>query len=232
MNKFFLLLIYILTFTSCASQEKGLNASEFFDHLKSEKTKHLIDVRTPEEYSEGHINGAKNVNWNSSNFASELNQLDRNTPLFLYCLSGGRSGNAMLKAKDMGFKKIYGLNGGIMSWRSDKLPLTSSVEVKKTGMTLAEYQALYKGSTKKVLINFFADWCIPCQKMKPFIKKIETKMASNVAVVRINADNNPELCQTLGVSGLPYNMIYINEEVEWKKLGYISEEELVKLLNK
>ena len=232
MNKFFLLCAYLIAFISCSSQDKELGANEFSEKLKSEKTKHLIDVRTPEEYAEGYILGAKNIDWNASSFDAELDKLDRNTPLYVYCLSGGRSGNAIRKAKDMGFKNIYGLNGGIMSWRAHKLPLTSPLGEKKAGMTLADYEALFKGKTKKVLIDFYADWCIPCQKMKPFLKKIEVKMAKEATVIRINADEHPELCQSLGISGLPYILIYKNDTIEWKKLGFASEEEILKILNK
>lgn len=232
MYKFFLLCTYLIAITSCSSQNRELSANEFSEKLKSEKTKHLIDVRTPEEYAEGYILGAKNIDWNATDFETQLDKLDRNIPLFVYCLSGGRSGNAIRKAKDMGFRNIYGLNGGIMSWRAHKQPLISPQGKKKTGMTLVEYEALYKGKSKKVLIDFYADWCIPCQKMKPFLKKIEIKMASEVTVIRINADEHPELCQTLGVSGLPYILIYKNDTIEWKKLGFVSEEEIVKILNK
>ncbi|MBL7788454.1 MAG: thioredoxin fold domain-containing protein [Chitinophagales bacterium] len=232
MYKFLFFSACLMIFNSCSSQESELDANQYYKKIASEKIKNLIDVRTPEEYSEGYIEGAININWNAENFEAELDKLDRNTPLFLYCLSGGRSGNAMRKAKEMGFKKIYGLSGGIMAWRTSKLPLSSPKGEKKSGMSMADYEALYKGKTKKILIDFYAEWCIPCQKMKPFLKKIESKLASDVTVIRINADDNPELCQSLGVSGLPYIFIYKNDRVVWKKLGYASEEEILKELNK
>jgi thioredoxin 1 len=228
------LVVFILLnlFISCQGQQTLLQAVAFSDKLKTTETKHLVDVRTPDEFNEGYINGAKNIDWNSSQFETELGKLDRSTPLFLYCLSGGRSGNAARKAVEMGFTSVYALEGGTMAWRTNNLPIVMLGNIKKAGMTLEEYEALYKGKSKKILVDFYADWCMPCQKMKPYLKKISEKMAKDVEVIRINADHHPELCQKLGVSGLPYLLIYVNDQIEWKRLGYVSEEELTKLLKK
>jgi thioredoxin len=224
--------ICLLVFSSCTSQEVLFKPTEFSEQLKSELNKNVIDVRTQDEFAEGIIEGAKNIDWNSSSFEVAMEKLDKTTPLFLYCLSGGRSSNAMKKAKEMGFKKIYGLEGGLMAWRAENLSLLSTSSMKKSGLTLSEYEVFFKGKSKKVLIDFYAEWCMPCQKMKPFLKKIEKTMSDDVEVVRINADENPELCKTLGVKGLPYLLIYVNDQIEWSRLGYASEEELVKLLKK
>jgi thioredoxin 1 len=226
------LFLYLAIFVSCTSQEAVFSPKEFSEKISQEKVKNLIDVRTPDEYKEGYIMGAVNIDWNSSNFETELGKLDRNTPLYLYCLSGGRSGNAIRKAKEMGFKKIYGLTGGVMAWRAENLALASNSPTKKTGLTKADYEALYKGKSKKILVDFYAEWCAPCQKMKPFLKKIETTMSKDVEVIRINADENPELCKAMEVKGLPYVLIYKGDQLEWSKFGFASEEELVKIIKK
>lgn len=226
------LFLYLAIVVSCTSQEAVYSPKEFSEKISQEKVKNLVDVRTPDEFKEGYIKGAVNIDWNSSNFETELNKLDRNTPLYLYCLSGGRSGNAIRKAKEMGFKKIYGLTGGVMAWRAENLALASNSPTKKTGMTKADYDALYKGKSKKVLVDFYAEWCGPCQKMKPFLKKIETTMSKDVEVIRINADENPELCKAMEVKGLPYLLLYNGNQLEWSKFGFASEEELVKIISK
>lgn len=76
----------------------------------------LVDVRTPEEFSEGSINGAVNIDFNSQNFESEIGNLDKNTPVLVYCQAGGRSGKAKAKMESLGFKEIYNLVGGYGSW--------------------------------------------------------------------------------------------------------------------
>lgn len=77
----------------------------------------IIDVRTPAELEGGLIEGAKNINYQSSSFDAELDKLDRDKPIFVYCQGGVRSAAAAKKMKAKGFKEIYDLAGGFSSWR-------------------------------------------------------------------------------------------------------------------
>ena len=77
----------------------------------------LIDVRTPEEFAQGHIDGALNLNFYDDDFTQQLEQkLDKNRPVMLYCRSGNRSGQAASQMVTMGFKELYDLKGGFMAW--------------------------------------------------------------------------------------------------------------------
>ena len=76
----------------------------------------LIDVRTSEEYSKGFIEEAQNIDYNSTDFANKISKLDKNKPVLLYCAMGGRSSKASKVFKSQGFKKIYDLKGGFLSW--------------------------------------------------------------------------------------------------------------------
>ncbi len=78
----------------------------------------LVDVRTQGEYAEGHIAGAANIDIYSETFKNEISNLDKNTPVYVYCRSGGRSGKAMSIMKDMGFVEVYNLEGGMNAWQS------------------------------------------------------------------------------------------------------------------
>ena len=82
----------------------------------SKKGAQLIDVRTPKEYNEGHIGAAKNIDFYGATFKTQMEKLDRNKPVLLYCHSGGRSGQALTMLKSMGFKEVYDLKGGWSSW--------------------------------------------------------------------------------------------------------------------
>ncbi len=75
----------------------------------------LLDVRTPGEFSSGHISGAKNIDFTSSSFGSKIAALDKSKTYFLYCRSGARSGGACNAMAAEGFK-VYNLAGGIGSW--------------------------------------------------------------------------------------------------------------------
>lgn len=76
----------------------------------------LVDVRTPEEYSEGTIKGAVNHDFLSANFKDEIAKLDKNTPVLIFCQSGGRSGKALEMMKGMGFSTVLELDGGYSGW--------------------------------------------------------------------------------------------------------------------
>ena len=76
----------------------------------------LIDVRTSEEYSKGFIEEAQNIDYNSTDFANKISKLNKNKPVLLYCAMGGRSSKASKVFKSQGFKKIYDLKGGFLSW--------------------------------------------------------------------------------------------------------------------
>ena len=82
----------------------------------------LVDVRTPEEFETGHIEDAINIDFNNEDFKSELSTLDKSKPVLVYCRSGKRSAGAAEIMKEMGFTKIVGLDGGMISWEAANLP--------------------------------------------------------------------------------------------------------------
>ncbi|WP_197551861.1 rhodanese-like domain-containing protein [Trueperella pecoris] len=69
----------------------------------------VIDVRTAQEYSAGHLEGAKNLDWNSGQFADSVGQLDKNGDYLLYCRSGNRAGQAKQMLESQGFTKVTNL---------------------------------------------------------------------------------------------------------------------------
>ncbi len=75
----------------------------------------LIDLRTKQEYNAGHYQGAKMIDFYSPNFKQELLKLNKNTAYYIYCGSGNRSGQVLKLMREMGFKKVYNLDGGINS---------------------------------------------------------------------------------------------------------------------
>ena len=76
----------------------------------------LVDVRTPEEFAQGHIEGAQNHNFFAADFAQQMQAYDKQKPLLLYCRSGNRSGKAAMLLDSLGFRQLYDLKGGFMDW--------------------------------------------------------------------------------------------------------------------
>lgn len=89
---------------------------DFSKKMQEKKDHLLVDVRTPSEYSAGTINNAVNIDWNNSNFETEISKLDKNKPIFIFCQKGGRSGKALKKMKGLGFQEVYDLQGGYGGW--------------------------------------------------------------------------------------------------------------------
>lgn len=76
----------------------------------------LIDVRTPEEYAEGHMPNALNINFNAPDFAEQMEKMDKSKIYLVYCRSGARSGRAADLISTSGFNTIYTLQGGVLGW--------------------------------------------------------------------------------------------------------------------
>lgn len=223
----------LLFITNMSAQTtSSLDAASFAGKIKQIPNAQLIDVRTAGEFSQGHIKNARNIDVNSNDFEQQIAKLDKSKPVFVYCLSGGRSSFAMNTMSSMGFKEIYNLAGGMMRWRAANLPETTDNTVAapaSTGMTMAQYQAALN-SNKLVLVDFYAEWCSPCQKMKPYLSEISKEMKDKVVVVRIDADANKVLAQKLKVDALPVLYLYKGKKLIWTNKGYITKAALVQKL--
>jgi thioredoxin len=131
--------------------------------------------------------------------------------------------------QSLGFKEVYEMNGGMMKWRASNLPETTDVAEASTGMTRQQFDNLL-ATDKLVLIDYYADWCAPCKKMKPYLDEISRDMADKVVVVRINADDSRALCKELKIDAIPVLQIYKNRTLVWANSGFIEKEEVVKQL--
>ncbi|SEM45506.1 thioredoxin [Chryseobacterium taichungense] len=233
MYKNLIVLFFLIVLTGCGkaqnSRESNLSATEFSKKLNQTKDAQLVDVRTSGEFRNGHLKNAMNIDWTGGDFAEKAKALDKDKPVFVYCMSGPRSSAAAEKLTEMGFKNVYKMQGGMMKWRNASLP-----EIKAStsaGMSLAQYNEMLKSDTA-VLVDFYAEWCAPCKKMEPYLKKMASEMQDKLKIVRINADENTELCKELNVSALPVLKLYKNDKVAWENLGFVTEEEVKKHISK
>ena len=85
-----------------------------FDAMRSEEGTVVLDVRTPREFTEGHVPGALNIDWHAREFADQVGKLDKSKRYVLHCLAGVRSAAASKKMAEMGFTQLYDYSGG---WR-------------------------------------------------------------------------------------------------------------------
>ena len=116
-------LILFFVFISCQNNKKFdlLDYKEFKKQVENTNVQ-LFDVRTPEEYTMGHIEGAINVDFkNDEVFVSFFNDLNKSDTIYLYCRSGNRSKKSADKLISLGFQKIYDLDGGFIEWNLNEL---------------------------------------------------------------------------------------------------------------
>lgn len=108
----FLLLLFIFSLSISKAQTTNLSPQEFIAKVKTTKDAQLLDVRTPQEWEAGKIASSKCINYNDANFKQQIEKLDKNKPVFVYCAAGGRSSKAAPILQQAGFKYIYNLTGG------------------------------------------------------------------------------------------------------------------------
>ncbi|MBK8699393.1 MAG: thioredoxin [Saprospiraceae bacterium] len=224
----FLFVALPFVFSSClGAQSKAvkLSAREFSSQLEKTPEAILLDVRTPEEFSKGHLKSALNYNFNDAKFEEQVAGLDRSKPVFVYCLSGGRSNSAAGLLSKKGFTSVYDMAGGIMKWRAAGLPEAKNRSA-LNGMNLDDFNKLLV-SDKLVLIDFYADWCAPCKKMKPYLEEISKEKATEVVVIRINADDHQLLCKELKIDALPVLQLYKAGNMVWNHSGFIEKAQVV-----
>ena len=126
MKQLFTTLLAMLGLCSaCQSQDiPTLEPQAYEEALRSDTDALLIDVRQPEEYAEGHLSGAQQLNvLDEATFQTGIAALDKSKPYFIYCRSGRRSHSAAVKMKAIGLN-VTDLKGGITAWEAAGKPIT------------------------------------------------------------------------------------------------------------
>lgn len=124
MEKLIYILLFVFTTAGFAQNSAGdikvITPEKFRQEIQREGIQ-LIDVRTPKEFEEGHIDGAKNIDFLADDFLQNFTEeVDKDKPVYLYCRSGNRSAKASEKLKAAGYKNIIDLEGGYKAWSAVK----------------------------------------------------------------------------------------------------------------
>ncbi len=229
LSQFFILFISISIF-SCKGQNSesisNLSPKAFYEKLATSPNAQIIDVRTAKEFIAGHLDNAVNIDILEDDFVTNIEKLDKTKPVFVYCKTNSRSPHAADKFEELGFATIYNMKGGLLKWDAEGL---SKPTDRIIGVCSQEYAELLN-TDKKVLVDFYAEWCAPCKKMAPYLDKMQKELTDEVVIIRLNADENPTLIKEMKIQELPTLLIYKNKEAKWKHTGFISEEDLKKQL--
>ncbi len=124
MKKLIAVIAAVLLLAGCSSSSSANNLSvDEFSAKAAEPGVITLDVRTPGEYAEGYIEGARLIDFQSGNFENEIATLDKNATYAVYCRSGNRSSQAVKVMQDAGFTNVFNMNGGVIDWANAGLPL-------------------------------------------------------------------------------------------------------------
>ena len=216
--------LFAFTLISCGAQtQTSLTADEFEKAINKDSIQ-LLDVRTPEEYASGHIKNTLLANWNDEKeFNSKITFVDKNKPVYVYCLAGGRSAAAAEKMRTMGFENVYELKGGINAWRAGNKILEGETASKQ--LSPEAFATAIKAS-KIVLVDFGAVWCPPCKKMEPVLNNLQKNNPDKFILLRVNGGKDVNLLKKYSVTALPVFIIFKEGKQVWRKDGIATEKEI------
>lgn len=224
-TKHLAILFFLTNSFSSFAQKIDLTAPVFRDSLRNGNVQ-LLDVRTANEYSQGHLAGAFQADWNNpEQFKERTASLDKEKTLYIYCLAGSRSAAAQKWLLQSGFTKVVNLRGGINAWNLEDYPLEGKVAVPQISLNDFMNSLPKEGP---VLVDIGAEWCPPCKKMLPVVEALEQE---GYAVIRIDGGSQTELVKALHAEALP-TFIGFRDGKELKRItGVCSKEALKELLD-
>lgn len=119
----YLIYLLLLSLNACSQQADNsyvnIDNKAFAEKMKDEQVI-VLDVRTPDEFRQGHIPGAELIDYLAPDFSTRIASLDKNKTYLVYCAAGSRSAKASDIMTKNGFKNIYNLQGGYNAWNGEK----------------------------------------------------------------------------------------------------------------
>lgn len=223
------LLFSVLIFSCTAQTKNSLTAVEFEKEITTKENIQILDVRTPGEFFSGHIKNALMADWNDkAEFVRRLSFVDKDKPVYVYCLAGGRSAAAADKMRKLGYSTVIELQGGTNAWRAANLPLEGKSNEKQ--MTVEELNATIAGS-KTVLVDFGASWCPPCKQMEPVLTSLKENNKDKFTFVNVDGGRDQDILQQYKVTALPVFIVFKDGKQVWRKDGIATEKELADQIN-
>ncbi|WP_212002421.1 rhodanese-like domain-containing protein [Chitinophaga sp. HK235] len=223
MYRFLVTAVLLCTGSALQAQQSNIEDAAAFSKDIRQPGVQVFDVRTAAEYNTGHLPNALQADYNNkAEFNERVKYLDKQKPVYVYCLGGGRSSKAAQWMRENGFNKVVELENGVNAWKQAGLSL-EGVSEKKPQMTVDAYN---KGIAKGiVLTDVGAVWCPPCKQMEPTLVKFLQKN-KNVTFVKVDGGNDTDVMKAIDAKGLPTLILYKNGKEVWRKQGVSTMEEL------
>ena len=209
---------------------QNLPVESFEKKLQETSNAFLLDVRTAGEFGGGHLPKATNIDFRSPDFASKIKDLPKDKPVFVYCLSGGRSAQAAEMLRKEGFQ-VTELQGGYLKWTTKLKPLEGVPSVSHDqAWDLSAFGKLIQGENA-VVVDFYAKWCAPCLKMMPTVDKLSNDYKGKVTVLKVEADGNQAVLQKYEIDEIPSFLVFQKGKLLQKTSGFREEAQLKELFD-
>ncbi len=224
------LLLSTLLVAAVSGHAQTVSADTFATQLKQSAQAQLIDVRTPDEFADGHLPNAVNINSLRPDFSQAIGQLDKSKPVFVYCMSGGRSKGAVETLRELGYTDVHELRGGYLKWASKMMPVAGVTHsTAKPEWPVARFDSL-RQKQPLLMVDVYAPWCGPCKKMAPAIVKLQQELAGSATILKVNADTEKPFLAAYQVDELPTILIFRNGKLVDRQIGYRDEAAMRALL--
>lgn len=218
-----LILLAATSFSQLALQAQTADVPTFEKGVQG-KDVQVFDVRTAAEFNSGHLPKALQADFNKKDeFRDRVQYLDKNKPVYVYCLAGIRSANAAKWMRENGFKEVVELQGGVNAWKQAGKPLDGLAPEKQLAVADFEKSVAVKGL---VLVDVGAEWCPPCRTMAPVIGQFVQQQGKALTLVKVDGGRDTEVMKSLSAVTLPTLILYKNGKEVWRKGGVVTLEEL------
>lgn len=207
--------------------------SREFNRIINDRDGILLDVRTQNEFRNGHIENAGQLNYYALDFKKKILLLPRNQDIYLYCNTGYRSQKAAEILIKNGYTNVYNLEHGTMEWNKNNLPVVIEPNARpdSDNKFLPDQYLELISSDSLVFIDFYAPWCAPCRRMMPMIDSLMVEYHDRVKVVKINIDASKKLIKKLQFTGVPYLVLYQKNQELFTHQGSIMKQEIQRIFD-
>lgn len=221
-----LIMLFTAGSTSIAQNKTTVDVDAFSAGMQQPQVQ-LFDVRTAQEFNSGHLQNALQADYTDKpQFAERVKYLDKHKPVYIYCLSGGRSAAAAKWMRENGFQEVVEMQGGINAWKKSGKALTGVKEEKQ--MSINEYRNAVQGKGW-VLVDVGAEWCPPCRKMEPVLQQF-LREHGTVRLVKVDGGRDQQVMQDIHASTLPTFIFYRDGQEVKRKEGVMEKAEMDSIL--
>jgi thioredoxin len=231
MKKFFSTIFLCSLLCIAWSQDKSLTVKEFAEKLNNAQHAQILDARSPEEFAHNHIKGAVSINMADSVAVKKaIEALNPDYPTFTYSINSGRSVVLANRLRELGFKEVYALPGGLANWVGSGYSL-ETFDKDNSGLTSKQFKQLIN-SDQWVLVDFASRYCGGCRLLIPLLDSLGNQYQKELKIVRIELDENPGIIKEQKIEALPTLVLFKQGEIVWKHKGIIKEPELSQVIRR